>query len=163
MEIFEALLAKELSLITEKHNLLWNNSLYKIDNNENKPLPLAKHRFLKKGGFVNVKLTSNAKNRGFNAKKKNRRARNARSASNSLEPASIYMEQNEDIRTCQNMNGVLGNFDFQINYFLTFLLNFPCYSYNLHRYSIATNLIPFRRVKRFPFLEFCCRSLHLDC
>ena len=37
--------------------------------------------------------------------------RKARSTSNGLDSGAIYMERNQETRTCQNMNGVLGKLE----------------------------------------------------
>ena len=104
MEIYEDLLSMEISRITQEHDAFWSNLLFDQDDDfhsENKSFSgvYDANAYIKKNIVMKRKIKSQ---QGKIANK------NRRSASDIGEPAEIYMENDEKVRTCQDMNGVLG-------------------------------------------------------
>ena len=105
MDIFEAALSKEINQITHEHDKFWNKVLSEDEDG------LSKEDIEQsKAGASNLNDLINIENIYKLPRQRLRKmsSRASRSASNKLDPAAIYMENNEKVRTCQNMNGVLG-------------------------------------------------------
>ena len=104
MEIYKDLLSMELSRITKEHDAFWSNLLFDQDNDF--------HSDYKR--FAEVHVENANINRKIDVKRKTKQqtgeisTKNRRSISDIDEPAAIYMENNEKVRTCQDMSGVLG-------------------------------------------------------
>ena len=104
MEIYEDLLSMEISRITQEHDALWSNLLFDQDDDfhsENKSFS-GMHD---EDANTNISIDMKRKTKPQKGKTANK---NRRSTSDIGEPAAIYMENNEKVRTCQDMNGVLG-------------------------------------------------------
>ena len=104
MEIYEDLLSMEISRITQEHDAFWSNLLFDQDDDfhsENKSFSGVNDENAKTNQNIDMKWkTKRQKGKTVN--------KNRRSTSDIGEPAAIYMENNEKVRTCQDMNGVLG-------------------------------------------------------
>ena len=105
MDNFEETLSNEILRINIEHDKFWGHllseqadDLFKDDT-----------RVLRTGDEY-IENHPNIANIDFkHGQEKNKIThRLPRSALNKLDPAAIYMERNDNIRTCQNMNGVLG-------------------------------------------------------
>ena len=94
----------EISRITQEHDALWSNLLFDQDDDfhsENKSFSGVHDEYVKTNLNIDMKWkTKRQKGKTVN--------KNRRSTSDIGEPAAIYMENNEKVRTCQDMNGVLG-------------------------------------------------------
>ena len=105
MDVFEAALSKELNLLIHDHDKFWNKILSEDEDDWSKEaIGLSKTGAANSNDFINIENI-------YQLPRQRRRkmsSRTSRSASNKLDPAAIYMENNEKVRTCQNMNGVLG-------------------------------------------------------
>ena len=105
MDVFEAALSKEINLIIHEHDKFWNKVLSEDeDGRSREDIKLPKTGVTDLNDFINIENI-------YQLPRQRRRkmsSRTSRSASNKLDPAAIYMENNEKVRTCQNMNGVLG-------------------------------------------------------
>ena len=104
MEIYEDLLSMEISRITQEHDAFLSNLLFVQDDGF--------HSENKSFSGVYDENASTKKNIAMKRKIKSQQGKiankNRRSTSDIGEPAAIYMENNEKVRTCQDMNGVLG-------------------------------------------------------
>ena len=105
MDVFEAALSKEIHLIIHEHDKFWNRVLSEDEDGWSKD-----DIGLSKRGVTNLYDFINIENICKQPRQRHRKmsSRRSRSALNKLDPAAIYMENNEKVRTCQNMNGVLG-------------------------------------------------------
>ena len=105
MDVFEATLSKEINLIIHEHDKFWNKVLSEDEDGwSREDIKLPKTGATDLNDFINIENI-------YQQPRQRRRkmsSRTSRSASNKLDPAAIYMENNEKVRTCQNMNGVLG-------------------------------------------------------
>ena len=104
MEIYENLLSMEISRITQEHDAFLSNLLFDQDDDfhsENISLSGVHD----KNANINHNIDMKWKTKRQKGKTGNK---NRRSTSDIGEPAAIYMENNEKVRTCQDMNGVLG-------------------------------------------------------
>ena len=104
MEIYENLLSMEISRITQEHDAFLSNLLFDQDDDfhsEN----ISFSGVHDKNANINHNIDMKWKTKRQKGKTGNK---NRRSTSDIGEPAAIYMENNEKVRTCQDMNGVLG-------------------------------------------------------
>ena len=104
MEIYKDLLSMEISRITQEHDAFLSNLLFDQDDNF--------HSEYKSFSGIHDENAKPNKNIDMKRRTKQQKGKNAnknrRSTSGIDEPAAIYMENNEKVRTCQDMNGVLG-------------------------------------------------------
>ena len=104
MEIYENLLSMEISRITQEHDAFLSNLLFDQDDDfhsEN----ISFSGVHDKNANINHNIDMKWKTKRQKGKTGNK---NRRSTSDIGEPAAIYMENKEKVRTCQDMNGVLG-------------------------------------------------------
>ena len=104
MEIYENLLSMEISRIAQEHDAFWSKLLFDQDDDfhsENNSFSGVHDENANTNKIIDTKRNTKPK-KGKTANK------NRRSASDIGEPAAIYMENNEKVRTCQDMSGVLG-------------------------------------------------------
>ena len=104
MEIYENLLSMEISRITQEHDAFLSNLLFDQDDDfhsEN----ISFSGVHDKNANINHNIDMKWKTKRQKGKTGNK---NRRSTSDIGEPAAIYMENNEKVRTCQDMSGVLG-------------------------------------------------------
>ena len=112
MEVYETLLAKEISRITHEHERFWRNSLF-LNENDVFSNTMEQHN-LPNRNLPDRETTKMDRFETLEPRLRGRRRinyRKARSTSNGLDAGAIYMERNQETRTCQNMNGVLGKLD----------------------------------------------------
>ena len=129
MEIYEDLLSMEISRITQEHDAFWSNLLFDQGNDFNSNYKSFAEVHVEKAN-INQKMDIKRKTKQQNGKTS---TKNRRSTSDIDEPAAIYMENNEKVRTCQDMSGVLG----MLLEILT-LIN-PGAEYNIKWYVRNTN------------------------
>ena len=106
MDFLENSLALELHRILHHHEAAFNEVLTTKKDKRNFQKSKPRNELI----FNNVTMNNRKEFIGNGTAFKNNvvKIRKNRAASSGLKPATIYMEQNDEIRTCQNMNGVLG-------------------------------------------------------
>ena len=118
MEAYEKLLTNEINRITQEHDTIWRSLLFykpnkvhqKVNQSELQKQFNLSSNIKKDSGKLRIKEP----NLNFNGIA----FRNKRSKSSTVEPAAIYMKGDGKVRTCQNMNGVLGSFQNEMIYFV---------------------------------------------
>ena len=103
MDVFEIALINKINSINHEHDTFWHTFLLNQEKN------LSKDDIRSSNSDKNyLEYLNNESQR--DEKYENILFRMPRSSSNDIDPAAIYMERNEKVRTCQNMNGVLGKY-----------------------------------------------------
>ena len=105
MNIFEEALSDEINNLNTEHDKFWNEFLFEQEYNSisgDTKVPITAAEFL--DSFLIIPSVDY----NYANEQKIISTRVSRSAPDKLNPAAIYMERNEKVRMCQNMNGVLG-------------------------------------------------------
>ena len=105
MNIFEEALSDEINNLNTEHDKFWNEFLFEQEYNSisgDTKVPITAAEFL--DSFLIIPSVDY----NYANEQKIISPRVSRSAPDKLNPAAIYMERNEKVRMCQNMNGVLG-------------------------------------------------------
>ena len=105
MNIFEEALSDEINNLNTEHDKFLDEFLFEQEYNSisgDTKVPMTAAEYL--DSF----LTIPSVDYNYANEQKIISPRVYRSAPDKLNPAAIYMERNEKVRMCQNMNGVLG-------------------------------------------------------
>ena len=106
MNIFENALSAEIENLNIEHDIFWDEFLFEqeyksISGDAKVSKPASEYQ----GSFPTIPSVDYKHTK----EEKTTSSRVPRSTPDKLNPAAIYMERNEKVRICQNMNGVLGN------------------------------------------------------
>ena len=104
MNIFEEALSEEINNLNIEHDNFWDEFLFEQEHDSIGGTKVSKTATEPLNSFLTIPSVDYKNTK----EEKIISPRVSRSAPDKLNPAAIYMDRNEKVRMCQNMNGVLG-------------------------------------------------------